>query len=71
MRAIYLTSIMLLLANVLSGCASEGAKRGTYEAVYQKGCIDRTGTLNCDPDHKDYDRYKKEREESLKPPPAK
>jgi hypothetical protein len=51
---------------VLPACTSEAVKQGTYEAIYQKGCMDRAGTPNCDPEHKSYDRYKKEREESQK-----
>ena len=71
MRATSLTGITVLLLGALSGCASESGKRVTYDVLYQRACIERTGTLNCDPEHKDYDRYKKEREELLKPPPAK
>ncbi len=58
-------AFMLLLG--LSACASESVTRGAYEAVYQKGCMDREGRPNCDPDHKSYDQYKKEREESRTP----
>lgn len=71
MRATYLASTTLLLLSTLTGCASESGKRVTYDVIYQKACIERTGTLNCDPEHKDYDQYKKERDELLKPPPAK
>jgi len=71
MRATYLAGITLLFLNALSGCASDSGKRVTYDVIYQRACIERTGTLNCDPEHKDYDRYKKEREELLKPQPAK
>ena len=56
--------IALTLLLVLSACASESVKRGTYEAIYQKGCMDREGKPNCDPEHKNYDQYKKEQEES-------
>ncbi len=63
------TTILLVLA--LTGCASESGKRVTYDVLYQRACIERTGTLNCDPEHKDYDRYKKEREELLKAQPGK
>ncbi len=66
MRAIYLVSIILLFFSTLTGCASEGVKRSAYEAIYQKGCMDRVGSLNCDPEHKGYDQYKNERGESLK-----
>ena len=58
--------IALALLLVLSACSSESVTRGTYEAIYQKGCMDREGKPNCDPEHKSYDQYKKEREESRK-----
>ena len=62
-----LIAIHLILLLAVTACASESAKRGTYEAIYQKGCLDREGKPNCDPEHKSYDQYKKEREESRKP----
>ena len=58
--------LTLILLMVLPACTSEAVKQGTYEAIYQKGCMDRTGTPNCDPEHKSYDRYKKEREDDAK-----
>ncbi|MGE5242489.1 MAG: hypothetical protein ACM3NI_12665 [Bacteroidota bacterium] len=58
--------IALTLLLVLSACATESAKRGAYEAIYQKGCMDREGKPNCDPQHKSYDQYEKERKESPK-----
>lgn len=58
-------ALTLLLA--LSACASESVRRGAYEAVYQKGCMDREGRLNCDPEHKTYEQYRKEREEPQTP----
>jgi hypothetical protein len=57
-------AIMLLL--LLPGCTSEAIKRGTYEAAYQKACMDRTGNPNCDPEHKSYDQYKRDRETIIK-----
>ena len=59
-------SIALALLFALTACASDSVTRGTYEAIYQKGCMDREGKPNCDPQHKSYDQYKKEREESPK-----
>jgi len=56
----------LLLA--LSACTSEAVKSSAYEALHQKGCIDRTGTPNCDPQHKGYDEYQKERNAVLQKP---
>jgi len=50
----------------LPACTSEAVKRSTYEASYQKHCMDSTGAPNCDPEHKSYDEYKKDREEVLK-----
>jgi hypothetical protein len=58
--------VTVLLLLTLPACASEAVKRGTYEAVYQKHCMDSTGAPNCDPEHKSYDEYKKDREEVLK-----
>lgn len=66
MRALFSAGMTLLLLGTLPGCASEEVKRGAYEAIYQKGCMDRVGSPNCDAEHKGYDQYKKEREESLK-----
>jgi len=50
----------------LAGCSTDDVKRATYEGLYQKSCNDRTGEFNCDPDHRDYEQYKKERDEALK-----
>jgi hypothetical protein len=58
--------ILLLLALALTACTSESVKRGSYEALHQKQCIDRTGTPNCEPGHESYDDYKKDREDVLK-----
>ncbi len=71
MRTAHLAAMVVLLLGTLTGCASETGKRVTYDVLYQRACIERIGTLNCDPEHKDYDRYKKEREELLKPQPGK
>ncbi len=59
----------LLLCLTLSGCSSEGVQRAAYEAAYQKGCMDRTGATNCDPGHKTYEEYQKERSQLSKPDP--
>ena len=60
-------SFMSLL--ILSGCTAEQIKRGVYDASYRKYCMDRGGDMNCDPEHKSYDEYKKAREEMLKKNP--
>jgi hypothetical protein len=52
-----------LLLTLLSGCTSDEVKRGAYNALYQKSCMDRAGTPDCDPEHKSYDQYKHDREE--------
>lgn len=57
----------VVVALACAACTSEATKRAAYEALYQKDCIDRTGIPQCDPEHKDYDEYRKEREEVLKP----
>jgi hypothetical protein len=61
-----LGTLAILLVLILPGCTSDAAKRSAYEALHQKWCMDRTGVPNCDPDHKSYDAYEKEREEVLK-----
>ena len=62
-----LAPIFLILAATLlvTGCSGDAVKRATYEAAYQKNCIDQTGAANCDPAHKDYDTYRKERDQAL------
>lgn len=51
-----------------SGCTtSDAARHAAYEAAYQKGCIDRTGTPHCDPEHESYDDYRKQREKLVTP----
>ncbi len=59
--------LSLLALPTLSACSTEAVKRSAYESLHQKHCIDTTGSPNCDPEHKHYDRYRKDRE-SLKPP---
>lgn len=59
--------LSLLVLPILSACSTEAVKRGAYESLHQKHCIDTTGSPNCDPEHKAYDRYRQDRE-SLKPP---
>jgi len=61
-KRLIVTVVLLFLA----GCSAETLKRSTYEGLYQKDCNDRTGELNCDPKHVDYEQYKKERDEALK-----
>jgi hypothetical protein len=53
----------MLLGVALCGCTTDAAKRSAYEALHQKGCMDRTGFPNCDPQHPSYDTYQKQREE--------
>ncbi len=57
---------IFLLALAMTACTSESVKRDSYEALYQKQCLDRTGTPNCEPGHENYDAYKKNREAVLK-----
>jgi hypothetical protein len=57
------TVIFLTLA--LAACTSEGLKRGAYESLHQKQCMDRTGEPNCDPEHSSYENYQGDREQLL------
>jgi len=66
MSRVLLALPALLLLPALSACGTEALKRGAYEGVYQKDCVDRTGSTSCDPDHPSYDEYKREREKALK-----
>ena len=61
MHTTNLVGIAVTLLLVLSGCASERFTGGVYEAVYQKQCMDTVSKPNCDPEHKSYDDYKRER----------
>ncbi len=59
-QALAATAVLLSLA--WSACTSDHIKRAAYEAVYQKGCIDRTGMPNCNPEHMTFEEYGKERD---------
>lgn len=60
-----LAGTLVLIALLLSACTSVEVKRATYESAYQKECIERTGRQNCDPEHKPYDEYIKERDRAV------
>jgi hypothetical protein len=62
-----LRHISAIAALALAACSSEAIKSSTYEALHHKGCIDRAGTPFCDPQHKSYEQYQKERDAALKP----
>ena len=66
MKPYALIVTMIELVVVLPACTADSVKRGTYEAVYQKQCVDETRAPNCDSDHKSYDEYKRERDDALK-----
>ena len=54
-------SLAVLLS--LLGCANpEAAKPSAYQMLYQKGCMDRYHLPDCDPNHKSYEEFKKDRE---------
>lgn len=57
---------VFLLALGLPACTSDAVKRGAYEALYQKDCMDRIGAPDCDPEHEGYDEYRKDREDALR-----
>lgn len=61
--------LLLSMLGILSACGSEALTRGAYDAAYQKECLDRTGTMNCDPQHPSYDEYNQQRKEAAKPAP--
>lgn len=60
-RNIFAGAVVLFVLT-LHGCASDAVKRSTYEALYQKQCMDRSGAPHCDPEHKSYEEYKKDKE---------
>lgn len=62
-----LAATAVLVSLAWSACTSDHLKRAAYEAAYQKGCIDRAGVPNCDPEHKSYENYSKERELLMRP----
>lgn len=53
----------------LAACSPASVRQGTYEAAYQKGCINQEGKPNCDPSHSDYDAYRRQRDNQLKTKP--
>lgn len=59
--------LSLLVLPLLPACNTEAVKRSAYESLHQKHCIDTTGSPNCEPGHKNFDRYRQDRE-TLKPP---
>ncbi len=61
-----LAATAVLLSLAWSACTSDHVKRAAYEAVYQKGCIDRTGLPACNSDRQSYDQYQSERAKLLK-----
>lgn len=60
-------SVVVLSFLALTACTSDGVKRGLYEGLYQKQCMDNAKIPNCDPSHKAFDQYEQHREEVLKP----
>ena len=61
-----LAATLVLLSLTWSACSSDYFKRAAYEAAYQKGCVDRAGTANCDPEHQSYEQYAKNRERLIR-----
>ena len=66
-RGVAVIAVALPFALACPACSTEATKRAAYEALYQKDCLDRTGVPQCDPEHKDYDQYRQERDETLNP----
>jgi len=55
--------ILLTLLMLLGGCSKEQMTRGTYDALHQRDCIERTGQSNCDANYPSYEEYKRQRAE--------
>jgi hypothetical protein len=51
-----------LLATALAACTVQRIEEGMYETFYQRQCLLELAMRNCDPDHRNYEDYKKERE---------
>ena len=64
-RAILLS---LLLLPILSACSTEGFTRGAYESLRRKQCVDTTGSPNCDPERRNFDRSRQDHELLNRPP---
>jgi len=59
-----LLSIFLLIAcTLISACAYDNAKQLTYDALYNRQCVQEKGYANCDPDPLTYEEYESERQE--------
>jgi hypothetical protein len=61
-----LVATAVLLSLAWSACTTDHIKRAAYEAAYQKGCIDRIGTANCEPEHRSYEQYAQDRDPLMK-----
>lgn len=61
--------LSLLFLPFVSACSTETVKRSAYESLHQKHCIETTGSPNCDPEHKNYDRYRQDRDSLKRPEP--
>jgi hypothetical protein len=59
---VLLRVILAGLVFVLSGCTSDGIKRGVYEGLIRKQCNDEMNETNCEADHATYEEYLRERE---------
>lgn len=61
-----LAAIAVLLSLAWTACSSDHFKRAAYEAIYEKGCIDRVGLPNCSPERLSYEQYQAERQWPVK-----
>lgn len=59
-------TIIVLSVLTFTACTSDGVKRGIYESLYQRQCLDNAQMLDCDPKHMTYDEYERERREAQK-----
>ncbi|OYX29437.1 MAG: hypothetical protein B7Z03_08895 [Hydrogenophilales bacterium 32-62-9] len=61
-RFVLLRVTLAGLVFVLSGCTSDGVKRGVYEGLVRKQCNDGMNETSCEADHATYEEYLRERE---------
>jgi len=59
-------TIIVLSILTFTACTSDGVKRGIYDGLYQRQCLDNAKMLDCDPKHMTYDQYERERRDAQK-----
>ena len=59
-------TIAVLTALGTTACG-DTFRRDIYESLYQRQCLDREATPDCNRPHQSYDQYAREREQALQP----